>query len=112
MKPETLIARTADTYGLTVAELTSARRRRDISQARMVAAYILRKTTELSLVEIGRQLGGRDHTTILYGLAQVEKRRRLDWEYAREIDEIIGRPTLQLERADPAVADWLKECGL
>lgn len=69
-------------YGLSVEELESPRRNKAVALARQVAMYLAREETGVSLVEIGRALGGRDHSTVLYGhekissLAEEESLRR------------------------------------
>lgn len=112
MRAADMVRRVAEHYGVPIEAMRSAGRRKDWAHARHVAAWALRRTQELSYQEIGRLLGDRDHSTVIYAVGKVEDRRRRDWEYARELDQLLGRPTLQLERRDPAVADWLKECGL
>ncbi len=112
MRADELITRVAAHYGVPRDVMRSAERRKSYVHARHVAAWALRRTLELSYAEIGQLLGDRDHSTMIYACAKVEERRRRDWEYARELDMMLGRPTLQLERRDPAVSAWLKECGL
>ena len=58
-------------YGLSVAELKSESRIQEIAWARQVAMYVLRKRLELPFEAIGKLLGGRDHSTILYGVRRV-----------------------------------------
>ena len=54
-------------------DLLGRNRKREIVRPRHVAMYLLREETESSLVEIGRTLGGRDHTTVLHGIEKIEK---------------------------------------
>ncbi|MFT4037250.1 MAG: chromosomal replication initiator protein DnaA, partial [Thermomicrobiales bacterium] len=54
-------------------DLTGRSRTREIVMPRQVAMYLLRAETDASLIEIGGELGGRDHTTVLHGIRQVEK---------------------------------------
>ncbi len=53
-------------------DLTGRSRKREVTTPRQVAMYILREETDASLVDIGRSLGGRDHTTILHGIEKIE----------------------------------------
>jgi chromosomal replication initiator protein len=62
----------ATNYGVSHQDLTGRSRRRDISVPRQVAMYLMREETGTSLVDIGRALGGRDHTTILHGIEKIE----------------------------------------
>ncbi len=64
--------------GVSVEEMRGARRTRHLVQARQVAAWLLARTRpELSLPQIGRLLGGRDHTTIIHAIRTVEGSERL-----------------------------------
>jgi chromosomal replication initiator protein len=54
-------------YGIAVPELTGPRRSRDIALARQVVMYLARELTAMSLPQVGQSLGGRDHTTVMYG---------------------------------------------
>src|SRR5512139_412315 len=58
-------------FNITRAELLSPRRERRIVVARHVGFYLCRLHSSHSLPEIGRRFGGRDHTTVLYGMRQV-----------------------------------------
>lgn len=63
----------ADFYGLTMEDLRSDTRKRDVARPRQVAMFLMRELCpHLSLPAIGRLLGGRDHTTILWGVRRVE----------------------------------------
>lgn len=69
--PEVLEA-VAQSFRLTQQDLAGRSRKREISTPRQVAMYLLREETGASLVDIGRTLGGRDHTTILHGIDKIE----------------------------------------
>ena len=60
-------------YKIGQPDLTGRSRKRDVTTPRQVAMYVLREETESSLVDIGRALGGRDHTTILHGIEKIER---------------------------------------
>ena len=49
-----------------------------ISMARQIAMYLIRRMTNLSLNDIGKEFGDRDHTTVLHSLDKVEKQMRTD----------------------------------
>ena len=59
-------------YGLKVADLKSARKSRDISRPRQVAMFLARRLTSLSFPDIGKALGGKDHSTVVKGVQRVE----------------------------------------
>lgn len=66
-----IIAIVAREYGLTAADIYSSRCFRTITPARHLAAYLSRQLTTLSFPEIGRRMGGRDHTTVLNSTRRV-----------------------------------------
>jgi chromosomal replication initiator protein len=60
-------------FGVARRELAGRSRTKDIVLPRQVAMYLLRAETDASLLEIGGALGGRDHTTVLHGIKQIER---------------------------------------
>ena len=70
--PALVIEIVAEHYRLPPEELTGKRRPKNIAHARQVAMYLLREENGLSLPVIGGHLGGRDHSTIRYGIGRVE----------------------------------------
>ena len=60
-----IMAQTADYFGITIDDLCSANRSRTMVSARHIAMYLCRELTDLSLPKIGREFGGRDHTTVM-----------------------------------------------
>jgi len=68
---DTIIKTVAEYYYLTAAELKSDTRARDVSQARQIAVYLMRKLTDASFPKIGKALGNRKHSSVLYGYKQM-----------------------------------------
>jgi len=66
LSPQAIIAMVARKAGITISEIKSARRHADLVLARRVAVVLLCRFTRLSLPQMGRALGGRDHTTIMH----------------------------------------------
>ena len=89
MTPKQLIATVAAAFDVTAADLTGQRRTRHIVLARQACAWVLRSATPLSLAEIGRLLGGRDHTTIGYSVAQMTARRAADPQLAAQLHSLL-----------------------
>lgn len=58
---------------------------------RQVAMYLVRQVTGAPLAEIGREFGGRHHTTVMHSVNQIEERRRTDRSLNRVIDMLRGR---------------------
>jgi chromosomal replication initiator protein len=59
-------------------ELTGRKRTKEVVLPRQIAMYLLRADTDASLIEIGADLGGRDHTTVLHGIRQIERQLTSD----------------------------------
>jgi len=59
-------------YGVRLSEMFSARRSRDIARPRQIAMYLAKNLTSLSYPDIGRQFGGRDHTTVMHAVKTIE----------------------------------------
>ena len=76
----------AEHYSIRTAEILSAGRARAIARPRQIAMYLTKKLTTLSLPEIGRKFGGRDHTTIMHGVKTIEKLIETDQEVAENVE--------------------------
>ena len=85
--------RVSDHYRIRKAEMTSARRAREVARPRQVAMYLSKQLTPKSLPDIGRRFGGRDHTTVIHAVKQIERLRAAD----SELDADIRLLTRQLE---------------
>ena len=81
--------KTADYYGLKLADMLSPRRAREVARPRQVAMYLAKKLTPRSLPEIGRRFGGRDHTTVMHGVKQIEKLRAADNELNGDVAKLL-----------------------
>jgi chromosomal replication initiator protein len=75
-------------FGISVADLTSHRRARQLSMARHVAMYLSRKVAAASFPAIGEKFGGRDHSTVMYAVRVVETRRAADEDVAEMLDRL------------------------
>jgi chromosomal replication initiator protein len=62
-------------FGLSVADLVSHRREREVSYPRQVAMYLSRTMAEASFPTIAEKFGGRDHSTVMYAVKVIETRR-------------------------------------
>jgi chromosomal replication initiator protein len=75
----------ADHFRIRHAEMISARRAREVARPRQIAMYIAKQMTPRSLPEIGRRFGGRDHTTVIHAVRQIEKLRAADTEIDADV---------------------------
>ncbi|MDH3257357.1 MAG: chromosomal replication initiator protein DnaA [Nitrospinota bacterium] len=79
----------AQFFQLKIADLKSKKRSRDISIPRQIAMYICREYTQASLPEIGRQFGGKDHTTVIFSYRKVSGMLNENKEMGKRVQEII-----------------------
>lgn len=86
---EKIIEEVARTFGVSAADIRSAKRSANISNARQVAVYVVREITQLSMTNIGEEFGGRDHSTIVYAIQQVEKNMKKDSKVKAMVEDII-----------------------
>ena len=86
---ERIIGEVAKTYGIAPSEVRSKKRSATISQARQVSVYIVREITQMPMSSIGEEFGGRDHSTIVYAIKEVEARMQRDKHYKETIDDIL-----------------------
>jgi chromosomal replication initiator protein len=72
-------------YKLEPSALTGRRRKKEIVIPRQMAMYLIRQETRSSLPQIGQALGGRDHTTVLYGCEKIASQIETDDQLRREM---------------------------
>ncbi len=89
--PEEILRHVAEVFGVTLAQLLGRDRSRQVALPRQVAMYLLREETSLSLPQIGEVLGGRDHTTVLYGCEKVAEMVQKDERLRRLLVEVQER---------------------
>ena len=80
----------AEYFSLSIDELRSERRTQTIVFPRQVAMYLSRELTDMSLPQIGRLFGGRDHTTIHYGHDKIAKRIKEDRSLYNLVQELTA----------------------
>ena len=75
-------------YNVTPANINSRSRKKDYVMARQVSIYLAQKYTKMPASRIGRLVGGRDHSTVIYSCNQVEQRIKIDKKFSSEITSI------------------------
>ena len=78
-------------FGIRTAEMTSARRSRDVARPRQIAMYLARQFTPQSLPQIGARFGNRDHTTVLHALRKIAALKKTDAQLAVDLDRLTTR---------------------
>jgi chromosomal replication initiator protein len=79
----------AEQFGMRVPELKQKNNSRQIVVPRQIAMYLAKQMTEASLPEIGRQFGGKHHTTVMHSIAKIDEHRRNDKDLNRTINKLM-----------------------
>jgi chromosomal replication initiator protein len=80
---------TAEMFGFPIAELTGQSRRRPLVTARQVGMYVFRELTDFSYPMIGREFGGRDHTTVIHAVEKITELMKERREIFGQVNELI-----------------------
>ena len=86
---DTIVEEVARTFNVTPEEIKSSNRRANLSKARQIAIYLVKDITNMSMNLIGEEFGGRDHSTIVYALKQIEKNMEKDPKLKATVEDII-----------------------
>ena len=86
---ERIISEVSRTYGVSPADIRSSKRSAQVSTARQISMYIVREITQMSMSTIGEEFGGRDHSTVVYAIQQVEKNMKQDSRFKETVEDII-----------------------
>jgi chromosomal replication initiator protein len=81
-----ILKKTCEYYKIRQVDILSQNRQRAIARPRQMAMYLCKRLTQRSLPEIGRKFGGRDHTTILYGVRKIEELMQTDSQIAEDAE--------------------------
>ena len=82
----------AEQFGLRLVEIKAKNNSRAIVYPRQIAMYLAKHLTEASLPEIGRQFGGKHHTTVLHSVEKIEEVRKTD----KDLNRLLNKLTEQL----------------
>ncbi|MBE6360717.1 MAG: chromosomal replication initiator protein DnaA, partial [Treponema bryantii] len=86
---ETIQTVIAKNYQISVAELKGKKRDKKFVIPRQIAIYISRELTEISYTELGREFGGKDHTTISYAYEKIAEQIKIDSSFESKIQLLI-----------------------
>jgi len=79
----------AEEFGLSLHDLKTKRRYKNIVLPRQIAMYLSRELTDLSLPEIGVFFGGKDHTTVLYSYNKIKEELKSNESLKNQITKVI-----------------------
>ena len=97
---EKIIAITSSLCGVAIAEITGEKRSRPLVDARHIAMYVTRQMTKLSYPDIGREFGGRDHTTVLHAVRRVEKDMNGQGHMAKQVQAVMVKAEDMTHRSE------------
>jgi len=83
-----VVHKVADAFGVAIERMLGRDRSREVALPRQIAMYLLREEANISLPQIGETLGGRDHTTVMYGCEKVADLLEQDDRLRRQVIEI------------------------
>lgn len=86
--PASILDHVSRYYNITIDDIKSEKRRSEIIAARRMAMYIIRENTDLSLPEIGKEMGGKNHTSVLYNIRKMEDSVKRDPKTAKIAAEL------------------------
>jgi chromosomal replication initiator protein len=83
----------AQMFGLSIEELRTESRSRDVAFPRQIAMYLAKQLTDASLPEIGRQFGGKHQTTVMHSIARIHELRTKDAGVNKVIETLLDKLT-------------------
>ena len=86
---EKILSEVARTYNTTADMLRGPSRRSNVSSARKVSMYVVREITGMSMEDIGSEFGGRDHSTVVYSINDMQKKLETDTRLRETVEDII-----------------------
>lgn len=91
VQPEKILSAVAEAYGVPLERMLGRERTATVAKPRQIAMYLLREETDFSLPQIGEVLGGRDHTTVMYGYEKIAEQLEVDDNLRRQVLAIKER---------------------
>ena len=85
---DTILKTVAKGYALSINDLKSNKRHKNIASVRQISFYIMKKMTFCSLKTIGEFIGGRDHSTVIHAIGRVEKKLQSDTTLAQKLHQL------------------------
>jgi chromosomal replication initiator protein len=89
--PQVILDATSETFGFSVEELCGPNRRRPLVTARQVSMYVFRELTDFSYPAIGREFGGRDHSTVMHAVEKIAGLMKERQQIYNQVTDLIVR---------------------
>lgn len=81
----------SDHFALKLSDMKARKRTKEVALPRQIAMYLSKQLTSLSLSDIGKNFGGKDHATVIYACKQIEDKRTKDEVFNRLIENLIRK---------------------
>ncbi len=89
--PELIQKVVSEYFGLRQQDMKLKKRTKEIAIPRQIGMYLTKRLTELSLSDIGKHFGGKDHATVIYACKVIEERISKDQSFERLIKSLIDK---------------------
>ncbi len=86
--PQSVISAVTSYYRISKADLVGKSKKKEIVTPRQICCYLMCELLSLPLIAIGKELGGRDHTTILYSRDKIDEMCHVNDKIAKDVDDI------------------------
>lgn len=86
--PDSVIRATCSYYSITKADLLGKNKRQELVRARQICTYLMCEMLTLPLVSVGKEMGGRDHATVIYSRDKVADLLRVNDALAKDVNDI------------------------
>ena len=86
--PQAILNAVTGYYHIAQGDITGKSKKKEIVIPRQICCYLMCELLSLPLISIGKELGGRDHTTILYSRDKVDEMCRVNDKIAKDVDDI------------------------
>ena len=81
----------SDHFALKLSDMKAGKRTKEVALPRQIAMYLSKQLTSLSLSDIGKNFGGKDHATVIYACKQIEDKKTKDEVFNRLIENLIRK---------------------
>lgn len=86
--PQLIVNTVCEQYGIRIEDIVSRKRNSEVVLPRQIIMYLCREMTDISLEEIGRILGKKDHTTVMSGISRIKGKLTTDEDLVKNVDII------------------------
>jgi chromosomal replication initiator protein len=95
LNTETIQKVVSEFFGIKHQDMKVKKRTKDVAVPRQIAMYLCKQLTHLSLSDIGKNFGGKDHATVIYACKQIEEKRSKDEDFNRMVEIITEKVKTQ-----------------